>query len=218
MSGDAERYPQFQGAAHVQYNGKKKFVPVWLQLTDAGQLEFRPRRGEPVHRSGCVLGCSVGAPNSARKGHAHAIRLDLAEPDSEGVPKFVVSLGSKGEKDHWVECLRAYADLTAADLEQPEGATAPPPGGDQPPTKTADKRLGAQGRGQAIGQPKPAGPAMTQPPSEAEDDAGDEAENGGQELDEEGMVALKRGHRLRLRRHACSGRDRNARRKRRSRR
>ena len=110
----ADAAPQVQGRANVQYNGKKAFEAVWLHLNGTGQLDLRHQKGQPVARRGCVLGCSVGAPNSARKGHPHSIRLDLREADSKGVAKYVVSLESAEEKEHWEACLRVYAGMAAA--------------------------------------------------------------------------------------------------------
>jgi hypothetical protein len=120
----ADAAPQVQGRANVQYNGKKAFEAVWLHLNGAGQLDLRHQKGQPVARHGCVLGCSVGAPNSARKGHPHSIRLDLREADSKGVAKYVVSLESAEEKEHWEACLRVYAGMAAADLAESSAAAA----------------------------------------------------------------------------------------------
>ena len=54
-----------------------------------------------------VLGCAVTKPKSARKGHPHALRLDVCETDSRGHNKYVLSLKDLHDMVAWQECLAA---------------------------------------------------------------------------------------------------------------
>ena len=58
----------------------------------------------------------MGELKNQRKGHSHAFRLDLAEKDSEGDSKHVVSTESAEEKAHWMEVLGAYSKLTVSQV------------------------------------------------------------------------------------------------------
>ena len=85
--------PQQSGALQIQFNGKKKFRPIWLDLAKGVLTMKEPKgeRGGDVLRTANVAGCAVGDLKNSRKGHAHAFRLDLKEKDSAGAAKHVLS-------------------------------------------------------------------------------------------------------------------------------
>ena len=51
-----------------------------------------------------VIGANASLPKSARKGHENCFRLDLPKPDSQGCQKYVVSVDTEEERDHWMHC------------------------------------------------------------------------------------------------------------------
>ena len=109
--------PSQSGTVRCQFAGKKKWHKLYLEVDKEGALTFRGNKAakdgsRKLLREGSALACSVGELKNQRKGHSHAFRLDLAEKDSEGDSKHVVSTESAEEKAHWMEVLGAYSKLT----------------------------------------------------------------------------------------------------------
>jgi hypothetical protein len=104
--------------AFVQVKGKGKFVEMELELL-GGKLAFKSvatkkkksKGAGQILREANVFGCEVATPKSARKGHTHSFRLDLANSmkDTKGDSKYIVSMGSADLLGEWMEYLRAYA-------------------------------------------------------------------------------------------------------------
>ena len=65
--------------------------------------------GEPF-RAVNVRGAAAGRPKSARKGHPHALRLDVVETEAQAAGKFVFSMGSAAELAVWLERLGQFTD------------------------------------------------------------------------------------------------------------
>ena len=55
----------------------------------------------------------IGAPKKQRKGHEFTFRVDLAWPDTQGAPKYIISCASAVERDAWVE---AFTNHRAAGM------------------------------------------------------------------------------------------------------
>ena len=81
-----------------------------LELS-SGQLSFLDKENGQKLRHADVRGCTVGSLNKPRKGHPHALRLDMAKADSEGDSKHVVSFGDHATQTGWTEAL---AGMSAA--------------------------------------------------------------------------------------------------------
>jgi hypothetical protein len=90
-----------------QYGGKGEFMPVWLELTAAGDLRFRTAEGGPTMRAVDLAGCSAGRPRKARSGHPHTLRLDAAESSAQVAAKFVFSFASPSGLQAWLRWLAA---------------------------------------------------------------------------------------------------------------
>jgi hypothetical protein len=68
-----------------------------------------------------VLGAKIGLPKQQRIGHAYTFRLDLAEPDSGGVSKYIVSVSCE---DSWIAWRNSLGRAHASLAEQLECLTA----------------------------------------------------------------------------------------------
>ena len=88
------RIPKMQGSVQVQFSGKKQFSRAFLELVE-GVLRFKDEDEMSALSNATVAGCTVGELKQPRKGHDHAFRLDLAEKDSLGVMKYVLSVGAR---------------------------------------------------------------------------------------------------------------------------
>jgi len=84
------RLPRRSGSADCQFEGKGKWLPVTLQLRD-GALSF-VEGADRVVRKCDVYGCKVAPPQ--KKQQRHALRLELAQPDSAGASAYVISLAT----------------------------------------------------------------------------------------------------------------------------
>jgi hypothetical protein len=115
------RTPSQSGNVQCQYGGKKKFVPVFLQLDKDGVLSMRTAnkgRDGKVLRTGSVLGCSVGELKNERKGHSLAFRVDIEEKDSKGDHKYVFSVDTAEEKELWMRRLSKWGELNPGRLQE----------------------------------------------------------------------------------------------------
>ena len=106
-----------------QYDGKGKFLPVCVELSGRGKLCFKSSKDGSVVRMASVIDCSAGRPKSARKGHPHALRLDVVETEAQAAGKFVFSMGSAAELAVWLERLGQFAE-GAGPLLQPQLSSA----------------------------------------------------------------------------------------------
>eukprot|EP01052_Picozoa_sp_SAG31_P003783 SAG31_NODE_149_length_22476_cov_41.827189_10_plen_1989_part_00 len=111
--------PMHSGPIQCQWKGKGNFVQVWAELSSFGRLSFWHNRnqGAPL-RTADVSACAVGLLNSQRKGHTYAFRLDLANEDSTGESKYVISSGSALQAQEWVHCLVAHSVMDDITLTQ----------------------------------------------------------------------------------------------------
>jgi hypothetical protein len=108
--------PSNAGNVSCQYGGKGAFEPVWLEVR-RGALTVRENEcAAATLRTASVLGCVADTPKKSRKGHEHALRIDLAQPDSVGEAKMLVSVASQRELFLWRECLSAYRGMSAEQL------------------------------------------------------------------------------------------------------
>jgi len=108
--------PSQVGHVECQYGGKKKFQAVWLELGTDGILTMKAAkkgRDGNVLRTGSVVGCSVGELKNPRKGHSFAFRLDIAEKDSQGDEKYVLSVDTDEEKEFWMAKLGKWSEMSA---------------------------------------------------------------------------------------------------------
>ena len=122
-AGTSISLPQHAAVVQVQFGGKKRFQPVLLQLKH-GTLIFRDEKtGEEV-RTGSVVGCEVGLPKKARKGHEYVFRLNLVSKDSKNHSKYVVSVPDEDELKCWIAAVRPYSVMTDADVAAVESAAA----------------------------------------------------------------------------------------------
>ena len=96
------------GALQVQLHGKGSFANAHVQLEDSSlTLDLL---GSDVHSprsSSSTVGIRVSDPKTARQGHPHAFRVDLAVPDSNGVSKYVLSASSAPERAKFMKALKA---------------------------------------------------------------------------------------------------------------
>ena len=108
--------PQAMDAATVsglgewQIGGKGKFFAAELSLNGfqltVTSVESKHKRAGEVLASGSVRDCTVSKPKNDRKGHPHALRIDLAEPESTNQQsKFLLSVSDKGELMKWTAVL-----------------------------------------------------------------------------------------------------------------
>lgn len=93
-----------EGEGHVQFNGKGKFIAFTFKL-QSGTFTMTNADGA---RTAELKGCTVSRPKKARKGHEHATRLDLKEPDSGGEKKLLVSFKDADELKKWNEAIAHY--------------------------------------------------------------------------------------------------------------
>ena len=97
----------YKGHAQVQFKGKGKFIPVYLDL-NGGVLQFKSGGDEgAVLRTAGVEGCQVSSPKSPRKEHEHSLRIDLKDgvKDSKGVKKYIIDVGSQEDLARWKSAL-----------------------------------------------------------------------------------------------------------------
>lgn len=95
---------KLDGEGHVQFNGKGKFVPFKFKL-EGGVFTMSNDSGS---RTAELKGCSISRPKKARKGHEHASRMDLAEAESGGEKKLLVSFQDAAELKKWTEAFAEY--------------------------------------------------------------------------------------------------------------
>ena len=108
---EAEPQIEYSGLANVQYRGKGDFSNVWLSLTPSAELVFKEgNQAGKTLRSANVRGCLVAEPKSARKGHKHCLRLDVAESDTEGDKKYIISVDAAEGLVQLGQALGLYAD------------------------------------------------------------------------------------------------------------
>ena len=93
-----------EGEGNVQFNGKGKFIAFTFKL-QSGTFTMTNADGA---RTAELKGCTVSRPKKARKGHEHATRLDLKEPDSGGEKKLLVSFKDADELKKWNEAIAHY--------------------------------------------------------------------------------------------------------------
>lgn len=91
------------GTLQVQPRGKGEFASAQVQLDDS---RLTLRLSNEV-RCGSTLGIRVSKPKTARQGHPHAFRVDLAVADSHGSAKYILSTASAAEQAKWMKLLRA---------------------------------------------------------------------------------------------------------------
>jgi len=121
--------PAKAGAVSVQLGGKKKFTPLHLELSrDA--LVLREPEGRSALRTATAVGCAVAELKNSRKGPPCAFRVDLAENDSGGDSKYVLSVESEKDKAEWMRCLAA----AGAEGQEP-GRQGPTAGGPPSPSR-----------------------------------------------------------------------------------
>jgi hypothetical protein len=85
--------------ARVQINGTGDFVRMQLSLAGT-QLSVGDRRCAEV------TGCTVQPPQSKRKGHPFAFKLNLSHPDSCGDSKYIIDPGTASLRAGWTLALR----------------------------------------------------------------------------------------------------------------
>ena len=98
------RTPQQSGLVSCQIGkggAKAGFDDVFIELM-RGTLTFKDcigGRDGTILRTANVIGCVVGVPKAARKGHENAFRIDLASgvKDSLGESKYVISVDTAEE-------------------------------------------------------------------------------------------------------------------------
>ena len=91
---------------------KREFDITEEELKGEGSLAFKTGdHSGKVIRTAQVQGCSVAVPKQARKGREIALRLDLAEKDSAGQKKFVISFDRVENLAHWMNKLSSYRIL-----------------------------------------------------------------------------------------------------------
>ena len=104
----AARAPTYGGQIQCQFGKSKEWKKFHAQVGNA-TLELRNNpdpKSRPV-RSCTLFSSTASAPKGARKGHAHCLRLDLAQPDTEGISKIVISVPDEKAKWRWLDCLQA---------------------------------------------------------------------------------------------------------------
>ena len=116
------RTPQQAGLVACQFGkdgAKGNFEHVFIELI-RGSVTFRDggRDGQVLRTAG-VIGCTVDVPKQSRKGHENAFRVDLAEPDSQGELKYVISVDTAEEMTHWMSIFGAYTTLSPVCLHGP---------------------------------------------------------------------------------------------------
>lgn len=99
--------------AQCQYDGSGKFVKVWIELAPSGDLCLKSVETGMVEKSVCVINCAARSPKNTRKGHAHALRLDVVGCDVQAAEKFIFSLGSAAELATWLGRLGPFVDDAA---------------------------------------------------------------------------------------------------------
>ena len=100
--------PPFAAEALCQYDGKGKFVAARIELSAGGELCFKGEDGGAV-RTVSVKDCTAGRPKSSRKGHPHALRLNVAESETRAAGKFVLSMGSAAGLADWLARLGKFS-------------------------------------------------------------------------------------------------------------
>lgn len=116
------RTPAQRGAVQYQCGDNKSFQAVFMELNRQGVLTLKKAPAgtkglaSVVPRTSSALGCVVGELKKPRKGQPHAFRLDLGEGDSEGDLKYVLSVDTAEEKQHWMSRLKQWSVLSADEL------------------------------------------------------------------------------------------------------
>jgi hypothetical protein len=111
----------------VQFNGKGQWLLQFLSLEASGNLTFFQMAGDQrvELRKAQVQGCTVAEPKSARKGHTHAVRLDIKQPDTMKDTKYIIDVKSAANLTRLREALAAHE--SAASLRKSTKASASTP-------------------------------------------------------------------------------------------
>lgn len=93
------------GVAESAAGEMLRFVPAWIELTSKGELTFKEEEGGKTVRTISVKSCTAGRPKNSRKGHQHALRLDVPALSGQEQGKFVFSMSNEDEFSDWLEWL-----------------------------------------------------------------------------------------------------------------
>eukprot|EP01043_Picozoa_sp_COSAG02_P056698 COSAG02_NODE_6763_length_3375_cov_1.492369_4_plen_314_part_00 len=91
------------GKVNIQFRGKGPFVPCWVSIDNKGRMTCRDASGAcdsaesagDELRSMSLVGCVIKTPKTARKNYDPAIRVDFAQPDSDGGRKMILHVSPK---------------------------------------------------------------------------------------------------------------------------
>jgi hypothetical protein len=137
--------PDFSELVKVQYGGKGDFQQVRLEITHGGDMVLythteHTQQREEVQRAK-LSGCSIADPKKTRKGHEHAVRLDVAEgAGTAGDLKYIVSAGSSVE----LQTLKVFLQLHSEKATAKVGVSGP----GKKSSKKQQKQAGSQKKSQ----------------------------------------------------------------------